>query len=43
MATIHTIESLENRMHKLTEKDSIGNAKLIAKLKRKIRKMECQE
>ena len=43
MATIHTIENLENRIHKLTEKDSISNARLIAKLKRKIKKMECQE
>lgn len=35
-----TIEGLQARAHKLTEKDSIGNARLIAKLKRKIRKME---
>jgi hypothetical protein len=36
----HTIEGLKNRLHNLTEKDSIGNAKLIAKTKRKIRLLE---
>lgn len=35
-----SIEGLQARAHKLTEKDSIGNARLIAKLKRKIRKLE---
>lgn len=36
----HTIEGLKARAHKLTEKDSIGNARLIAKLKRRIRNLE---
>ena len=35
-----TIEGLKVRLHKLTEKDSIGNAKLIAKTKRKIKLLE---
>ena len=38
-----TVEGLKNRLHNLTEKDSIGNARLIAKTKRKIRKLENQE
>lgn len=38
----HTIEGLQARAHKLTEKDSIGNARLIAKLKRRIRKLEAR-
>lgn len=36
----HTIEALENRIHKLARKDPVGNANLIAKLKRKIRAIE---
>ena len=36
----HTVETLENRIHKLSQKDVVGNAKLIAKIKRKIRAIE---
>lgn len=32
-----TIETLENRIHKLSQKDAVGNARLISKIKRKIR------
>ena len=35
-----TIEGLSARIHKLTEKDAIGNARIINKLKRQIRKIE---
>lgn len=36
----HTVETLENRIHKLSQKDVVGNARLIAKIKRKIRAIE---
>ena len=36
----HTVETLENRIHKLSQKDAVGNARLIAKIKRKIRTIE---
>lgn len=37
-----TIESMRNRIHKLEQKDVVGNAKIINKLKRKIRALEKQ-
>lgn len=36
----NTIEALKVRMHKLQMKDPVGNANLIAKLRRRIRNME---
>lgn len=39
----HTVTNLENRIHKLQQRDPVGNAKLIAKLKRKIRMIENKE
>lgn len=39
----HTVETLENRIHKLTQKDVVGNTRLINKLKRKIRAIENKE
>jgi hypothetical protein len=36
----HTIEGLKARIHSLTEKDAIGNMRIINKLKRQIRKIE---
>ena len=36
----HTVETLENRIHKLSQKDVVGNAKLISKIRRKIRAIE---
>lgn len=39
----HTLLSLENRIHKLQQKDPVMNAKLIAKLKRKIKMIERAE
>ena len=35
-----TIEGLKSRIHKLQMKDAIGNANIINKLKRKVRKLE---
>ena len=32
--------ALENRIHKLTERDPVGNHKIIQKLKRQLRKVE---
>ena len=37
-----TIEGLKARAHKLQEKDALENARLIAKLRRKIRKLEAR-
>ena len=37
-----TIEGLQARAHKLQEKDAIENARLIAKVKRKIRNLEAR-
>lgn len=42
MAMAHTIDGLKVRMDKLQKKDPIMNASIIAKLKRKIRKMKGQ-
>lgn len=42
MAMTHTIDGLKVRMDKLQKKDPIVNASIVAKLKRKIRKMEGQ-
>lgn len=36
----NTIEALKVRMHKLQQRDPVGNAKIVAKLKRRIRAME---
>lgn len=36
----NTVEALKVRVHNLQMKDPVGNAKIIAKLKRKIRAME---
>ena len=38
-----TIESLQVRIHKLEQRDAVNNQKIINKLKRKIRAMECTE
>lgn len=38
-----TIESLKVRIHKLEQRDAVSNQKIINKLKRKIRAMECTE
>lgn len=35
-----TIESLQIRIHKMQQKDPVGNAHLINKLKRRIRLLE---
>ena len=40
MAMIHTIETLEIRKDRLEKKDPVGNARIIAKLERKIRQLE---
>lgn len=34
------VESLKNRIHKLQQKDAMGNDKIIKKLKRKLRALE---
>ena len=36
----NTIEALKIRIHKLQEKDVVGNSKIIRKLQRRIRAME---
>ena len=36
-----TIESLKVRIHKLEWRDAVGNQRIINKLKRKVRAMEC--
>ena len=36
----HTIESLEVQIHKLEERDAVGNKNIINKLKRKVRAMK---
>ena len=38
-----TVGGLKVRIHNLEQKDAVGNAKLIAKLKRQIRNIEGQE
>ena len=38
-----TVGILKVRMYKLEQKDPVENARLIAKLKRQIRKLESQE
>ena len=35
-----TVEGLKSRIHKLQMKDAIGNARIINKLKRQVRKIE---
>ena len=40
MAMRQTIEGLKVRMDKLHKKDPVANGKIVAKLRRKIRKME---
>lgn len=42
MAMTHTIEGLKVRRDKLHKKDSVMNKSIVAKLDRKIRKMEGQ-
>lgn len=42
MAMKHTIEGLKTRKHKLNQKDPVANKNIIAKLDRKIRKLESQ-
>lgn len=37
---INTIDSLKVRIHKLQQRDPVMNAKIIAKLKRRIRVLE---
>jgi hypothetical protein len=37
-----TIDAMRIRIHKLEQKDVVGNAKIINKLKRKIRALEKQ-
>lgn len=37
-----TVVGLNARIHKLTEKDALGNARLIAKLKRQVRRIEAR-
>ena len=36
----NTIDALKIRIHQLQQRDPVGNAKIIAKLKRKVRTME---
>jgi hypothetical protein len=36
----NTIEALKVRMNMLQNRDTVGNAKIIAKLKRRVRAME---
>ena len=36
----NTIDSLKIRIHQLQQRDPVGNAKIIAKLKRRVRAME---
>ena len=36
----NTIDALKIRIHQLQQRDPVGNAKIIAKLKRKVRSME---
>ena len=36
----NTINALKVRMNKLQQRDPVGNAKIVAKLKRRIRAME---
>lgn len=37
---MRTIESLKNRIHMLEQRDPVANAKIINKMKRKLRSME---
>jgi hypothetical protein len=36
----NTIDSLKIRIHQLQQRDPVGNARIINKLKRKVRSME---
>ena len=36
----NTIDALKIRIHQLQQRDPVGNAKIINKLKRKVRSME---
>lgn len=38
-----TVSGLKVRIHNLEQKDAVGNARLIAKLKRQMRRLENQE
>lgn len=38
-----TVGGLKISIHNLEQKDAVGNAKLIAKLKRQMRRLESQE
>lgn len=38
-----TIESLKVRIHKLERRDAVSNQRIINKLRRKVRAMECAE
>ena len=39
---LNTIDALKVRIHTLQQRDPVGNAKIIAKLKRKVRAMESE-
>ena len=36
----NTVNALQIRIHQLQQRDPVGNAKIIAKLKRRVRSME---
>lgn len=36
----NTIDALNVRIHKLQQRDPVGNARIIAKLKRRVRSLE---
>ena len=36
----NTIDALNVRIHKLQQRDPVGNARIIAKIKRRVRSME---
>ena len=36
----NNVDALNVRIHKLQQRDPVGNARIIAKLKRKVRSME---
>ena len=38
----NTIDALKIRIHTLQMRDPVGNAKIINKLKRRVRMMECK-
>lgn len=38
----NTVDALKVRIHNLQQKDPVGNARIINKLKRRVRTMECK-